>query len=245
MQNIRKMLQKHSPHVPTSMALPNVGALTEEPDDNDIEVAISAFQKWGFGNQPSKAGGAYGSYLQLTAKMGAKVIKAHSYNSVEDALSEGQAVWEEAQREARNLLYARKIYGDLVPKFCHLGVVKWQDKYYIAMMVQHVNGKMLSDLSRNTRWAEELSDIMESLRERLEEKDYHFRDLHHGNVMLIRQDGVNHLRVVDWGIEDTVRLSKLAGIHTAKSRGDLIAYMMDPDQEIRTLAKKYTEKFRK
>lgn len=245
MQNIRKMIQKHSDHVPSSFKLPDVGSLIEEPNEDDIEVAISAFQKWGFGNQKSKAGGAYGSYLQLTAKMGAKVLRAHCYDSVEDATARGQTVWEEAQREAKNLMSARKIYGDLVPKFCHLGVVKWQEKYYIAMMVQHIDGKMLHDLGYNHKWSDTCSDLMVECREILESKDYDFKDLHTGNVMLIRQDGVNHLRVVDWGIEDTLKLTKLAGIHTAKSRGDLIAYLMDPDEEIRALAKRHTERFRK
>ena len=189
--NVRDMIVKHGRGMPDAWKKQDVGYLLPIPTQQDIDAAIRGFEQYGFGKQASTASGAFGSYLQLTRNIGAKVLRGVSFSSSDEARE--SSTWKDAEKEADNLIKAKELLGNLVPQFLYLGVTSWQEKYYIVLLVQHIDGKMLSDLDKG--------EDVQSLRSKvLAAASKYNTDLHEGNIMMVRDGGVEHLYVVDWGI---------------------------------------------
>lgn len=193
--NPMRIIQKHNPEVLEKKSRPaDIGSPVQAIKPIHIEQAIDAFCKFGFQNTKSKAGGAYGEYIQLTDRIGAKVLREGIFSSKEAALN--SSAWTNACIEAQTLVWAKETFGDIVPDFVYLGVVEWQTAWRVAFMVQHIPGLMLSDLSEEY----DANLLLKDCHAKITERGFTPQDLHMGNAMLVRQNGLNDLYIVDWGI---------------------------------------------
>lgn len=195
-KDIRDLMRKHGAKdaVPDDWKEPDVGRKTPEPTEQEAKDAIEAIEAHGL--KPSGRdlpSGAFGEYMQLTANIGVKLLRHGKFKTREAA--EGDKLWKSAEDEANNLKKARVLFGKMVPLFVYLGAIKMGSEYRIGLVVQHVNGKMISELSS---W-ENPKTLLAGAQKEIEAKGYVHGDLHSNNAMLVREDDEEYVYVVDWG----------------------------------------------
>jgi|SRR5581483_5141141 len=128
----------------------------------------------------STGGGNYGSYYQISARRGIKVLDGEG-GCVFDTQKEATQsdLYDEAKEEARLLRKARR-KTNKVPTCYGVRLVKQDGRYAVGIEMEHAKGRMLSEACIDSSIAHKLAEDLEN---ELRVNGISHGDLHWDNIM--------------------------------------------------------------
>lgn len=121
------------------------------------------------------SGGGYGSYYELSATVGVKVLHRKNFKSMKKALN--SRLYREAMKESELLCMAFE--SGVVPRCYGVTLVKDDEGYGVGILMQHLGNKTLRDKGDRT-------EAYDTIQDALEEVGLRHLDLHRGNMMVYR-----------------------------------------------------------
>lgn len=188
--NPPKEVTKKSPYIAD-------GPVVKEPTEKEAKDAIYFVNLHGIkvAKKRKLPSGAYGEYVQLTRNIGIKLFKSGVFDSKEKALR-STLYKTEAPKELKNLREAREIFGRMAPLGLHYDAINYDSKWRVGVLVQHIDGTMLSELDT---YYYDVGNLLQQVSDKARSLGYNINDLHGGNAMLVHDKGEGFAYVVDWG----------------------------------------------
>lgn len=131
--------------------------------------------------------GVYGVYYKLNVKQGVKVIGDRGHKTIKKL--KASLVWRHATKETSLLRRCRKLYN-LIPKSYGTVPVKIKNCYYPGIVMQHLDGDVLSDITSPSKGDIICTEIIH----KLEDVGIFHDDLHSSNVISLN----NKYYVIDF-----------------------------------------------
>lgn len=119
--------------------------------------------------------GCYGMYIQITNKLGVKVVGC-GYKNRNVSLEEMKTT----ALEARTAKKVRKVYKN-TPKCYGVRVFRIEDRWYTCILYQHLGKVRMHDLDDV-----DISITTEAIKDKLKQKHIHHDDLHSKNIMFFK-----------------------------------------------------------
>lgn len=121
--------------------------------------------------------GCYGTYIQLTKKLGVKVIGCGSIHRnvvIEEDMKH-------TAKEAKTAKKVRRIYKN-TPKCYGIRMFKAKERYYACILYQHLGKIRVYDIKDWDR----AEMATENMREQLKKRNIYMDDLHKKNIMFFK-----------------------------------------------------------
>lgn len=156
--------------------------------------------------------GTYGRYFRLSRTRGVKVL-GFGYKKIETMFSRFKTL-DLVEKEIELLQKAQK--SNLSPKYAKLVVVKYKGKFYPAIKMQHIGGKIVYDIDKYIKLSKlfvnkygKRSDhglsVKKFILNKLKKAGITHKDLHCGNVMI---NSRREIKVIDFTPEWIGNVSK-------------------------------------
>lgn len=117
-----------------------------------------------------------------------------SYDTKEEVFA--SAALREAELEARNLKEARKRFK-FVPKCYNVAIVKYKNKYFPAIVMEHIKENTLKKIFSDDPYNDKLINLIDNIGWRLYNSGIEHNDLHADNI-IEGENGEYYVIDFDW-----------------------------------------------
>lgn len=131
--------------------------------------------------------GVFSGYYKLSETHGLKLLQCPGYTSIKKLRR--SRLWRFATRESTLLKKAQQRV-DFTPKFFETVPVKCDYLYFPGIIMQHIEGKLVSDYYKGKAIRE---TVMDELKDKLEKAGIYHDDLHCGNAIVCSKSNKHYV----------------------------------------------------